>query len=434
MDTSWWLREAEGMLLAIFTVYLFFLYFSTFFSTKKYKLTKLMGIILVVAWQFDIWKYLKKYPSSLTLCVTVAVTILAVVVIYEGKIWMKCFFSITFVAIWMLSEVLIGNLFLIFGFNIEKMQMQGSVISKAFVCLLVYVLKKVFTNEKFKELPLKHSTLLILIPIGSMYIINDVFILSYSTNWIDADIHSLAVTMILLIINILIFYIYFKLAEDLHIRQINIIYEQQLDLCERHQKEAEHSILQMRDVRHSMKNYFLTIMAYAEREDCSSIISYVRDIMEAGNLHLTNALNTGNIVADSLVGYWKIIAEENGIEFQADIDIPMEVPFRGADISLILGNLMENAVEGAINAKGKKYIRLQLKYDRMNLLIVVQNTYCGELIKGKGGILLTTKQDISNHGIGISSVKRAAEKYHGTVNVDSSVPNKFIIRVVLYSV
>ena len=42
----------------------------------------------------------------------------------------------------------------------------------------------------------------------------------------------------------------------------------------------------------------------------------------------------------------------------------MEMPFKGADISLILGNLLENAVEGAGKAEKKKYIRLKIKYDK----------------------------------------------------------------------
>lgn len=67
--------------------------------------------------------------------------------------------------------------------------------------------------------------------------------------------------------NILIFYIYMKLADDLQLRRITSVYEQQLDLCERHQQERELSILQLRDVRHNMKNNLVSILAYAENGD-----------------------------------------------------------------------------------------------------------------------------------------------------------------------
>lgn len=54
------------------------------------------------------------------------------------------------------------------------------------------------------------------------------------------------------------------------------------------------------------------------------------------------------------------VAEDRGIEFQIEIDVPMDMPFRGADISLILGNLLENAVEAADKAKQKSIYSLSL--------------------------------------------------------------------------
>lgn len=110
----------------------------------------------------------------------------------------------------------------------------------------------------------------------------------------------------------------------------------------------------------------------------------------------------------------------------------MEMPFRGADICLILGNLLENAVEAAQRAEGEKYIRLHMKYDKNNLLLFVENNYKGVLIKTKDKRLKSTKTDAGNHGVGIPSVYRIAAKYHGVVTIDDNVANRFLIRVVLY--
>lgn len=403
-----------------------------FFQEKRGKIHVLVGAITVIVWQLDIWNITQILPSAGNLCLTIGVMIFAVVNIFCGKIWVKCFFAIAFVAIWMLMEILIGDLFIIYNIDIKKFQVFGSFISKVLFFFMIVALKKVFTNEKIRELPLKHSILLILIPIGSMYIMNAVFSLTYRTEWNYAEIYSLVSTIILLFINILIFYVYIKLADELQIRHINMVYEQQLDLCERHQKETELSMLRMREVRHSMKNHFLSILAYAEKGEYEQIIQFVSDVMEAGNLNISETVNTGNTVTDSLVGYWKKTAEDKGIKFKEEIDIPMEMEFRGADISLILGNLLENAVEGAEKAEKKKYIQFQLKYDKRNLLIVVKNSYKGELIKGKENELQTTKLNVANHGMGIPSVRRVAEKYQGMVIIDDKIPECFVIRVVLY--
>ena len=331
-----WARVVLDVLFVLLVLYLFFFFFDIFFREKRGKIHVLVGAITVVVWQLDIWNITQILPSTWNLCLTIGVMIFAVVNIFCGKIWAKCFFSIAFVAIWMLMEILIGNLFIIYNVDIKKFQVFGSFISKMLFFFMIVALKKVFTNEKIRELPIKHSILLILIPIGSMYIMNAVFSLTYRTEeWNYAEIYSLVSTMIVLFINILIFYIYIKLADDLQVRHMNMVYEQQLDLCERHQKEIELSMLQMREVRHNMKNYFLSILAYAEKGEYEQIIQFVSDMIEVGNLNISETVNTGNIVTDSLVGYWKKTAEDKGIKFQDEIDIPMEMPFRGADISLI---------------------------------------------------------------------------------------------------
>lgn len=110
----------------------------------------------------------------------------------------------------------------------------------------------------------------------------------------------------------------------------------------------------------------------------------------------------------------------------------MIMPFKGADVCLILGNLLENAVEAAQKAEGKRYIKIHMKYDKNNLLLHIANNYKGNLLRAKDSKLKSTKLDAGNHGVGLPSVYRVATKYHGTVLVDDSVPERFIVKVVLY--
>lgn len=427
-----WMIDVVDVLLMIFTAYLFFLYFGIFFQRRKRSVRAVSGIVLLVFWQLGIPEIIQALPKVWSIGVTVGFTLIVVANVFEGKTWVKCFFSVTFDAIWMLVEMLIGSLLLIYGESIVERQIFGSFTSKLLFFLIILALRKVFTNEKVMGLPAGYSILIVFIPMGSIYIMNAVFILTYRTEWKYAEMYSLISGIILLFINVLIFYIYIRLADDLQIRRMNLVYEQQLDLCERHQEETEFSVLQIRDVRHSMRNHLLSILAYAEKGEREKLIRFVTDVIEDGKLRPSKMVNTGNIVTDSLIGYWQKTAENAGIEFLSELSIPMEIPFRGADISLIMGNLLENAVEGAGKAERRKYIRLKMKYDKNNLLITVENSYKGELAKGKGGELKTTKADSTNHGIGLSSVRRASGKYQGVVTIDDTVSERFLVRVVLY--
>ena len=178
-----------------------------------------------------------------------------------------------------------------------------------------------------------------------------------------------------------------------------------------------------------MRKMCQLILTKSEHE---KIIGFINEIMGECGVTIAAVSNSGNIVIDSLIGYWYVTAQKKGIDFSVDICIPMMMPFKGADMCLILGNLLENAVEAAQKAEGKKYIAIKMKYDKNNLLLSVTNSYVGKLIKTKNHRLKSTKSDAGNHGVGLSSVYRAAAKYHGTVVIEDSVPEQFRIRVLLY--
>lgn len=150
--------------------------------------------------------------------------------------------------------------------NFQIYEILGSVISKLLFLILIFSLKRVFSSNGITEFSAKYSVMLILIPIGSIYVMNEIFLFSYKINSNRAYFHSAVAAIILLCLNVLIFYIYVKLTDDLQLRRMTSVYEQQLELCERHQQEREISTLQLRDAKHNMKNNLVSILAYAEQE------------------------------------------------------------------------------------------------------------------------------------------------------------------------
>ena len=174
-----WVAGAVDVLLAFLAVYLFFQYFSIFFQRKEGNFRALLGIIVLIVWQLDVSNIIHMLSAAWNICVTMGITLFAVTSIFEGKVWMKCFFSVTFDAVWMLAEMLIGDLLMIYGGNIIELRIFGSFASKLFLFIVIIALKKVFTNEKVRELPPGHSIHILLVPIGSIYIMNAVFMLVY---------------------------------------------------------------------------------------------------------------------------------------------------------------------------------------------------------------------------------------------------------------
>ena len=220
-----WVTDGINILLGLFTIYLFFLYFKIFFTMKKKSIQVFLGIALLVGWQIGILDIIGVpltpiYNIGLTLMCTLVVA----VNIFEGKFWKKCLFSIIFDAIGMLTELLANNMLMLYSEHLANSQLFGLCTSKLLFFIVIVVLRKVITTTSM-ELPDFHNILLTFISAGSIYIMGAVFMLAYQSEWEYAVAFSLVSVVVLLCINVCIFYIYRKLADDLYVRQMNLVYE-----------------------------------------------------------------------------------------------------------------------------------------------------------------------------------------------------------------
>lgn len=85
--------------------------------------------------------------------------------------------------------------------------------------------------------------------------------------------------------------------------------------------------------------------------------------------------------------------------------------FNETDISILLANLFDNAIEACRKLEGRRYISFLAEKNKGYLRIIMKNTAPESEEKNKK--LITTKPDKKNHGYGIKTVKELTEKYEG---------------------
>lgn len=141
--------------------------------------------------------------------------------------------------------------------------------------------------------------------------------------------------------------------------------------------------------------------------------------------YLTNSLNhisqiskvTGcnNYAIDMVVKYYLNMAEENQIHITCKLDVYSYLPFSEIDVSIILGNLLENAVQACCRQKeSKRRLSLYLKINNSKLLCSVENSFSGQICR-RGDLFLSSKRD--GPGLGIASVKSIIEKHDGVLQI-----------------
>ncbi len=95
-------------------------------------------------------------------------------------------------------------------------------------------------------------------------------------------------------------------------------------------------------------------------------------------------------------------AKADKTRFQADLALASELPVDDLTLCVILGNLLENALDACRKCEHDRFIRLQMRSEDDALRIMVQNRYNG-IVRRRDNLLLSTKM---NGGLGMLSVRR----------------------------
>ena len=137
-----------------------------------------------------------------------------------------------------------------------------------------------------------------------------------------------------------------------------------------------------------------------------------------GQSEVTDEISkSGNLAVDALINYKNMTAREKGVTMHLESQIPVEMPYESTDLSIILGNLLDNAIEATEKLEVEKDIFVNLLYQKEKLLIKIRNPYAGDLKKDRAGNYISEKKDCENHGIGLKSVRKVVEKYEGVMEI-----------------
>lgn len=385
---------------------------------------------------FFIWQTISilgiiEAPAYLVLIINILI-VLFMTFIYEGNILQKLFLAIVYNSIWMLMEFFVGYFFIILGINYASQGLLGSLMSKALLLILVRALQVFFTNDKISELPYSYNMALMLIPVGSMFIVYNSFMISSEVLKKSYIYSSILTIIIMFIIDILIFTIYLKLSEYLNLRQKNIVYKQEIDFYNKHIEEKENSMLEFRKAKHDLKNQLIYLLELSENHKYLELENFLKKLVESEPLDTLIVAQTDNSIVDALVNYKYALARKYGIDFMVKLDVPSSILIDSTDMCVILGNVLDNALEANLRLDSvRRYIKLLMRLDLNNLIIIVENSFDGNIKRNKAGKILSMKHDVNNHGIGLESLKKSVDRYNGFLKMDIK-ENIFTIKIVLY--
>ena len=166
---------------------------------------------------------------------------------------------------------------------------------------------------------------------------------------------------------------------------------------------------QVRRLRHDMRSHLAVLGGLLESGKADAALAYLSELGSSpalsGGKHLCEN-ETANAVLTAKVDDM----ERAGIEHDVAVSLPEELPISDTDLAALLGNALDNAVEGTAGAETRR-INVRCKLDKGLFMLRVENTMGGEANPD----LSTTKADKSSHGFGIPGMRDIAERYRGTL-------------------
>lgn len=398
---------------AVSAVYIYLIFFESFSSKRNFSFRIPVILLVTLIWALAL------VLMTATIIRAFIIFILVVILSFTfNDVWYKrLLLSLLIFCLPGIMEVIVGMSFSLFGVNTSKIDKDlflviGTLISKLLTFTCVQFIR--YKKHRFESINKWYYIAFILLTICSSLTV--IMISDYL--FLNQRYHMKVVAMIslwtLTISNFLIFYIIDKIS-NFNITEQNLMISKQL--LKEQKLHYESVIIEQENIakiRHDIKNSLIGVLSEYNSGNEATAKQRLK-----GMLDEISGINTETLCHDVALNTILIIKKKEalkcGIIFTCEDHINYEIKIDPIDLCVIVGNILDNAIDACKNISGKKYISVFISSNDSNLIVYVKNSVC-ERIDTKS--LVTNKADKKLHGYGLPKIQELTEKYTGSITMD----------------
>ena len=199
-------------------------------------------------------------------------------------------------------------------------------------------------------------------------------------------------------------------------------------LVQQYYAEVENMFRTMRGWRHDYRHHIQALKAHMSRNEYDAVNRYL-DMLDGDLTGVETVLKTGNRMADAILNSKLSLAKDQKITLKADAAVPVNLSVNELDLSVILGNLLDNAIEACARLPEEmRLIRVYIAMKGSYLYVSVTNSAEERKKEYSSGRFLSVKGE--GHGFGLARIDSIVKKYGGYV-VRASEDGAFSTEVLL---
>lgn len=182
------------------------------------------------------------------------------------------------------------------------------------------------------------------------------------------------------------------------------------ELMEHSYGEIRNIYMDMRGWRHDYHNHMQVMKARLDMGDMEGLGKYLEELEQELD-RVDTLVKSGNLMADAILNSKLTLARRHGISINCKAKLPERLPVEDVDLCVILGNLLDNAIEACGQVEeGGRFLRIYMTVNKTQFYLSVQNSAKEDPDFDQRNYISRKR---GNHGLGMKRVKAAVDKYQG---------------------
>ena len=311
-------------------------------------------------------------------------------------------------------------------------RLESIILGKSILIVILWIYKIVKVEIQINTKVLLYVGIPIVANISSFFIIFK-YIFKFANQNLISEIQILNISILLFLSNISIILVIRKIALDSKLLAEHSVMKKNIDMQYNYYMNIKENQIRTRLLYHDIKNHIISMKKLNENGyNTQHYIDSIEKEFDKNN----SIFDTGSILLDIILKDKKEICARKNIEFCCSINFTKCKFIELEDICSIFSNILDNAIEACEKIdNSRKYISLEGKIVEKFFILKVENTKINK-INIKNSKVITDKNDIFLHGLGINSIKKSVKKYSGETvidHTDNTFTIKILIPIILYN-